>query len=78
MKTCTKCRLPKDISEYSWSIRGIKRHSYASWMLKNTSVKDVQMILGHAQASTTLDIYGHVLPGYNREAAKKVEGMFTD
>jgi len=52
------------------------RHSYASWLLKNTSIKDVQMLLGHAQASTTLDIYGHVLPGYNREAAKKVEGMF--
>src|SRR5215207_836740 len=27
IKICTKCGLPKDISEYSWSIRGIKRHS---------------------------------------------------
>ena len=27
MKTCTKCGLPKDESEYSWSIRGVKRHS---------------------------------------------------
>ena len=26
-KICTKCGLPKDISEYSWSIHGIKRHS---------------------------------------------------
>jgi integrase len=41
------------------------RHSYASWLLQNTSVKDVQMLLGHAQASTTLEIYAHVLPGYN-------------
>ena len=27
MKTCSKCGLPKDASEYSWSIRGIKKHS---------------------------------------------------
>ncbi len=27
MKFCTKCGLPKDESEFSWSIRGIKRHS---------------------------------------------------
>src|SRR5690349_19742083 len=26
-KVCTKCGLEKDISEFSWSIRGIKRHS---------------------------------------------------
>jgi integrase len=52
------------------------RHSYATWLLQNTSVKDVQMLLGHAQASTTLEIYAHVLPGYNRDAADKVEGMF--
>ena len=27
MKVCTKCGLPKDDTEYSWSIRGIKKHS---------------------------------------------------
>ena len=27
MKVCTKCGLPKDDSEYSWSIRNIKKHS---------------------------------------------------
>lgn len=27
MKVCTKCGLPKDDAEYSWSIRGIKKHS---------------------------------------------------
>src|SRR5215208_4047022 len=26
-RICTKCGLPKHISDYSWSIRGIKRHS---------------------------------------------------
>jgi len=27
MNNCSKCGLAKDESEYSWSIRGIKRHS---------------------------------------------------
>ena len=27
MKVCTKCKTAKDESEFSWSIRGIKRHS---------------------------------------------------
>lgn len=27
MKICTKCGLPKDESEYTWSIRGVKKHS---------------------------------------------------
>lgn len=27
MKTCSKCGVSKDNSEYSWSIRGIKKHS---------------------------------------------------
>lgn len=27
MKVCTKCGAEKDVSEFSWSIRGIKRHS---------------------------------------------------
>jgi hypothetical protein len=26
-KLCTKCGIEKDISEFSWSIRGVKRHS---------------------------------------------------
>ena len=53
------------------------RHSFISWLLASgTSIRDVQEIAGHAQVSTTLSIYSHVLPGYNREAAKKIEGMF--
>jgi hypothetical protein len=30
--------------------------------------KDVQTIVGHAQFSTTVDIYGHLMPEANREA----------
>jgi len=53
------------------------RHSFISWLLASgTSISDVQEIAGHAQVNTTLSIYSHVLPGYNREVARKIEGMF--
>ena len=53
------------------------RHSVISWWLKaGMNIREVQELAGHAQASTTLAIYSHVLPGYNKEAAKKIEGMF--
>ena len=55
------------------------RHSYISWLIRSgQDIKSVQAIAGHAQASTTLEIYGHLLPGYNKEAANKVQGMFTN
>lgn len=53
------------------------RHSVLSWLhASGTSIKDLQKIAGHAQASTTLKTYAHVLPGYNRNAANKIEGFF--
>jgi len=54
------------------------RHSVISWWLKSgMNIREVQELAGHAQASTTLKIYSHVLPGYNEEAAKKIEGLFS-
>jgi integrase len=38
----------------------------------------VQVIAGHASFSITMDIYGHLMPGAQREAAKKVDKMFED
>ena len=53
------------------------RHSYISWLIASgQDIKSVQAVAGHAQSSTTFEIYSHVLPGYNREVAKKVEVMF--
>ncbi len=53
------------------------RHSFISWLLASgVPPKDVQVIAGHAQFQTTMDIYAHVMPGANREAASKVEKMF--
>jgi integrase len=55
------------------------RHTFVSFMLsQNVPPKDVQVIAGHASFSTTMDIYGHLMPGAQREAAKKVDKMFED
>jgi integrase len=53
------------------------RHTHASFLLGNqVPLNVVQQRLGHARALTTLDIYGHVLPGAQEEAARKVDLAF--
>jgi integrase len=54
-------------------------HTFVSFMLsQNVPPKDVQVIAGHASFSITMDIYGHLMPGAQREAAKKVDKLFED
>jgi integrase len=45
---------------------------------QNTPPKDVQEIVGHASYSTTVDIYGHLMPGAERTAAKKMDKFFGE
>lgn len=46
------------------------RHTYATYLLSTgTSFKEAQELLGHASATTTLNVYGHVVPGRKSEAA---------
>ena len=59
-------------------LRGVRlhdlRHTHASLMLRqNVHPKVVQERLGHATISTTLDIYSHVMPGIQEEAALRFE-----
>jgi integrase len=52
------------------------RHTSASLLLaSNTPVNVVQQRLGHKDASTTLDVYAHVMPGQQREAARKLAAL---
>ena len=52
------------------------RHTHASQLLKaGVPVKVVSERLDHAAASITLDVYAHVLPGQQQEAAAKVDAM---
>lgn len=40
-------------------------------------IKPAQGHLGHAKASTTLDIYGHALPEQDRDAAALMETLLA-
>lgn len=50
------------------------RHTFASLLIANgENIKFVQFQLGHASATTTLDRYGHIFPGTQKEAAEKLD-----
>lgn len=49
------------------------RHTFASLMVASgANIKQISTIMGHADVSTTLDVYGHLLPGGTSEAAAKL------
>ena len=40
------------------------RHTFASMLIASgLNLKSVSVYMGHADISTTLDIYGHLMPG---------------
>ncbi len=50
------------------------RHSHATILLgQGVNPKIVSERLGHAKVSTTLDVYSHVLPGMQEEAARRID-----
>lgn len=52
------------------------RHSHATALIQaGVSPKVVQQRLGHANVSITLNIYTHVLPGMDQEAAAKIDNL---
>ena len=52
------------------------RHAYATMLLENdVSVKDAQELLGHAQASTTQDIYQHLRDTRKQQTNEKLYGI---
>lgn len=54
------------------------RHTAASLMLlQGVNVKVVSEMLGHSSVSLTLDVYSHVLPGLQAEAAARMEALLT-
>lgn len=53
------------------------RHTHASLLLQNgESPKTVQERLGHASAAFTLDVYGHIQPGMQKEAARRFGAVY--
>ena len=66
-----------DRADKAWEDAGLRRitlhecrHSFASLMIAaGVNAKALSVFMGHANISVTLDIYGHLLPGSEAEAA---------
>jgi integrase len=53
------------------------RHTFASFAIASgMNAKTVCMIMGHADIATTYDLYGHLLPGSEDEAASRLDAYF--
>jgi len=54
------------------------RHSFASLLLQNgESLAYVKDQMGHSSINVTVDIYGHFVPGGNRQAVDKLDDGFV-
>ena len=54
------------------------RHSCASMLiLRGWNMKDISEWLGHADISTTMNIYGHISMEHKRELGQGLQGMFS-
>ncbi|MFI4897103.1 MAG: tyrosine-type recombinase/integrase [Phycisphaerales bacterium JB059] len=50
------------------------RHTFASHLLQQgESLHYVKEQLGHASIQTTVDVYGHLVPGSNRNAVNRLD-----
>lgn len=53
------------------------RHTHATMLLAaGEPIMEVSRRLGHAKPSITLDLYGHAIPGRDRETAKNVSKIY--
>jgi len=55
------------------------RHTHAAWLIaQGEHAKTIQARLGHASISTTLDRYGHLMPGMDEAAAERLDALFSE
>jgi integrase len=54
------------------------RHTFASLLLQNgESLVYVKDQMGHSSINVTVDIYGHLVPGGNRQAVDKLDDALS-
>ena len=63
----------RDLDSPNVTFHGL-RHTHATQLLKEgVHPKVAQERLGHSTISTTLDLYSHVMPGMQEDAAARVD-----
>lgn len=71
-KRCLKSAGLKDIKFHAL------RHTFATRALEaGMDIKVLSSLLGHAKASTTLNLYGHALPDHKRISMDKMSDYYT-
>jgi integrase len=54
------------------------RHTFASLLIQNgESLAYVKDQLGHSSIKMTVDVYGHLVPGANRQAVNRLPSLRT-
>ena len=57
----------------------VLRHTHITQLLRDgENIKVISERAGHSSVATTLDIYGHVLPGMQEAAALKVDAAWGE
>lgn len=77
------CRTPTDRIRHQLAVASLPRvsfhslrHACASYLLSaGVPMRVVQEVLGHSQLSTTADIYAHVAPDLQRDAAARLGAL---
>jgi len=55
------------------------RHTHASLLLKaGVNIKIISERLGHSSVRITYDLYSHLMPGMQREAADRLEDVLAE
>ena len=75
----------QDRADRAWAQAGLLRvtphecrHGFAALAIASgVNLKALQTFLGHATIGVTLDVYGHLLPGAESEAAGLIDGYLT-
>ena len=54
------------------------RHTYASMSIHaGLNIKTISTYMGHANTAITLDRYGHLMPGAEKEAVALMDGYLA-
>jgi integrase len=68
----------------AWSAAGLRdrlrlhqaRHTYASFMIAaGVNAKALSVFMGHSSIKVTFDLYGHLMPGTEAEAAALLDNF---